>query len=106
VVGDGDGDELPSAASLEEEDFASLDLCGLSLSPSGESEEPVCAFAEDEALDFCLFAVRDVDRAEDFELVFAPLGDLELAELFVAALPEVLDFVWSLACAFDSSEVV
>jgi hypothetical protein len=108
VVGDGggEGEELACAASLEDGDFGSSELCGLSLSASCDFVEPLCVFAEDEAVDFCLFAARDVDGVEDLELVFAPLGDLDAAELFVPALLEVPDFVWLVTLAFGSLEVV
>ena len=56
-----EGEGVACAASLEDGDFGSSELCGLSLSASCDSVEPVCVFAEDEAVDFCLFAVRDVD---------------------------------------------
>ena len=61
MVGDGEGEGVARTASLEEGDFGSSELCGLSLSASCDLVEPVCVFAEDEAVDCCLFAVRDVD---------------------------------------------
>ena len=107
MVGDGEGEGVAwGAASLEDGDFGSSELCALSLLASSESLEPVCVFVEDEALDFCLFAARDVDGVEDLAPVFAPLGDLDAAELFVPALFEVPDFDWLVALAFDSFEVV
>ncbi len=106
MVGEGEGEGVACAASLEDGDFGSSELCGLSLSVSSDSMDPVGVFAEDETVDFCLFAVRDVDCVEDLELVFVPLDDLDPAELFVPALVEVPDFVWPLALAFGSFEVV
>ena len=107
MVGDGEGEGVAwGAASLEDGDFGPSELCALSLSASSESLEPVCVFVEDEALDFCLFAAGDVDGVEDLEIVFAPLGDLDAAELFVPALFEVPDFDWLVALAFGSFEVV
>ena len=59
--GEGDGEGVACAPSLEEEDVDTPESRDLSFSASGESAAPVCVFAEDAALDFCLFAVRDVD---------------------------------------------
>jgi hypothetical protein len=106
VLADGVGEIVGSAASLEEGDFGSSELFGCSLSALCDSVEPLSVFAEELAVDFSLFAVRDVACAEDLELVFAPLCDLDPAELFVLALLDVPDFVWVVALASESFEVV
>ena len=104
MVGDGEG--AACASSVEDGDFGSSEFCNVSLSASCDSVDSVCVFAEDEAVDFCLFSVRDVDWVEDLELVFAPLCDLDPAELFVPDLLEVPDFVWLVVLVFGSFEVV
>ena len=98
MLADGVGEIVGSAASLEEGDFGSSELCGCSLSALCDSVEPLAVFAEELAVDFSLFAVRDV--------ACAPLCDLDPAELFVLALLDVPDFVWVVALASDSFEVV
>ena len=102
MLADGVGEIVGSAASLEEGDFGSSELCGCSLSVLCDSVEPLSVFAEELAGDFSLFAVRDVACPEDLERVFAPLCDLDPAELLL----DVPDFVWVVALASDSSEVV
>ena len=105
MLAGGVGEGVGSAASFEEGDAGSSELCGWPLSALGDSVEPLSVVAEELAVGFGWFAVRDVACVDDLERVFAPLCDLDPAELFVLALLDGPDFVWVVAFAFDSSDV-
>ena len=106
VVEDGEGEELPRAASLGKRGFGSSGVRGLSLSASCDSIDQSRRFRGRRGGGFLL--VRFVMLTE---LGISNLSSLHFAiwirlELFVPALLEAPDLVWLVVLALDSFEVV